>query len=360
MAYVLKKRRLANAARRRRMTSKQIKFFGTKRQKNALRNASRRKVKKFHKRGGPVYGPRELGGGPVYASYPGKRRRRNQGGGILSQAEHAASRAIRSVEQAAEDAIGAVTRQVNGRRRNVGEILTVLPANPGRRRRSRVARTRRRNRGRVRLGNRRRTHNRRRRTYNRGHRRRNSPRVVVRYRNRRHRRHNRRRNQGIGGFGGDIGKVVGVLGGAVVTALITGMLPSSMTTGTMGWITTAAAAVVLGQVVGRFSKNRSLGTFVTVGGLLLVALPLLSQMFPTLSLPFTTGGTHGLGLITSSNFYVPQVNMPGSMASFVTPAGVSAMIPAPVSVPATALRGLGQGASPLIGLRSARRTGRLR
>ena len=30
----------------------------------------------------------------------------------------------------------------------------------------------------------------------------------------------------------------------------------------------------------------------------------------------------GLGLIASSNFYVPQVNLPGSMASFVTPAGI--------------------------------------
>jgi hypothetical protein len=44
------------------------------------------------------------------------------------------------------------------------------------------------------------------------------------------------------------------------------------------------------------------------------------------------------------------------MASFVTPAG----IPAPVAVPSSTLRGLGQGASPLIGLRSARRMGRLR
>jgi len=30
----------------------------------------------------------------------------------------------------------------------------------------------------------------------------------------------------------------------------------------------------------------------------------------------------GLGLITSSNFFVPQVNLPGSMASFVTPAAI--------------------------------------
>jgi hypothetical protein len=30
-----------------------------------------------------------------------------------------------------------------------------------------------------------------------------------------------------------------------------------------------------------------------------------------------------LGLISDNNFYVPQVNLPGSMASFVLPAGVS-------------------------------------
>jgi hypothetical protein len=45
--------------------------------------------------------------------------------------------------------------------------------------------------------------------------------------------------------------------------------------------------------------------------------------------------THGFGLISSSNFYVPQVNLPGSMASFVMPAA----IPAPVVVPT---KGLGQ------------------
>jgi hypothetical protein len=43
----------------------------------------------------------------------------------------------------------------------------------------------------------------------------------------------------------------------------------------------------------------------------------------------------GLGLITSSNFYVPQVNLPGNMASFVTPAGIPI-----VSVSGSALHGL--------------------
>jgi hypothetical protein len=45
-------------------------------------------------------------------------------------------------------------------------------------------------------------------------------------------------------------------------------------------------------------------------------------------------GGSGLGMITGSNFYVPQVNMPGSMASFVQPAGISAplLMPAPTVV----------------------------
>ena len=37
-----------------------------------------------------------------------------------------------------------------------------------------------------------------------------------------------------------------------------------------------------------------------------------------------TARRRGFGLITSSNFFVPQVNLPGSMASFVLPAGVAA------------------------------------
>ena len=65
-------------------------------------------------------------------------------------------------------------------------------------------------------------------------------------------------------------------------------------------------------------------------------------------------GCGGLGLITPSNSFVPQVNLPGSMASFVTPAG----IPAPVVVPASGMKGL--GAQPLVGLRSIRRMGRMR
>lgn len=176
--------------------------------------------------------------------------------------------------------------------------------------------------------------------------------MVVRYRNRRaNRRHNPRRRRNPDFLQGDFGKVIGLLGGATVTGMITGFLPSTMMTGMMGTITTGVVAVVAGQVAGSALQNKNLGNWVTLGGLLIVGLQLLQQFFPTLQLPFTaasSAGTSGMGLITSSNFYVPQVNLPGSMASFVTPAG----IPLPV---AAAPSGAGMGQ-----LRAMRRIGRLR
>lgn len=329
---VLKKRRLMNPGRRRRnMTPKQIKYFGTARQKAGLKNRRRRNVS--------------------------RRGRRNQGG-VVSQAEHAAASAIRSVERAAEDAISTVTGAVNrgGRRKNVGEILTVIPANPGRKRRS-MAATRNRRR---RVHNRRRLHNRRRhnRARNTHRRRTRNPKVVVRYRNRRrHNRGHRRRNPNF--LQGDIGAVVGVLGGAAVTKILAGFLPSSLTAGNpmMSGVGTAVVAVVQGQVVGKVMKNPRLGNWMTIGGLVMAALELASQFFPQLALPLsitggTSSGTSGMGLLTSSNFYVPQVNVPGSMATFVAPAA----IPAPVVVSSgSKMAGLG-AAYP----RSVRRVGRLR
>ena len=178
---------------------------------------------------------------------------------------------------------------------------------------------------------------------------------MVRYRNRRARRNwgRRRRNQG-NFLTGNTGAIVGILGGAAATKVLVGFLPSGLTTGWTGYLTTGVVAVVTGNFTGRMLKNPRFGNFMTLGGLLIVGLELMNQLFPQLQLPFTTAGTSGMGLISSSNFYVPQVNLPGSMASFVTPAG----IPAPVVIPATAMRGLGQAPSTMN--RALRRVGRLR
>lgn len=365
--HVMKRRRLVNAGRRRRMTPAQIRFFGTKRQKAALKNARfrahfskktsghSRKIRRARKRGSAIQAA-------YYSSQRSRRLRRNQGD-IVSRVAHTAERAIDRVEDLARDALGSVTRTVNrGRtsnrgRRNVGEILTVVPGNPGRRRR-RMTRTHNRRRNRRRnwrdprtgLSNRRRRHNRGRR-----HSRRHNPRVTVRYRNRRYRRHNRRRNPGL--LTGNVGAIVGVLGGATVTKMLTGFLPSTLMQGWTGYLTTGIAAVAVGRGVGMLTKNRQFGNWMMVGGLMIVALEALGQFFPTLKLPFgLSTGTSGMGLISSSNFYVPQVNLPGSMASFVTPAGVTGAIPV---VPTSAgMHGLGQQFAP--GFRTMRRIGRMR
>ena len=188
-----------------------------------------------------------------------------------------------------------------------------------------------------------------------------NPRVVVRYRNRRHNRRNagRRRNPNGNWLSGDAGAVIGLLGGAAVTNMVRGFLPANLSTGWPGYISTGIAAVLVGQVSGRMLKNPRIGNWVTIGGLLIVGLQIVNEYFPQLNLPFTLAaptatGTSGMGLITSSNFFVPQVNLPGSMASFVTPAG----IPAPVVVPATAMKGLGVATSTMN--QGLRRIGRLR
>lgn len=167
--------------------------------------------------------------------------------------------------------------------------------------------------------------------------------------------HNRRRNPGF--MTGTTGAIVGVLGGAAVVKVITSFLPSNLTTGYAGMATTGVAAVVTGQVAGKLLKNPQFGKWMTIGGLLIVALEVVNQFLPSLQLPFgLSSGTSGLGLISSSNYYVPQVNMPGSMASFVTPAGVTAALP---MVPATGMSGIG-GPQFSPGLRTMRRIGRMR
>ena len=152
---------------------------------------------------------------------------------------------------------------------------------------------------------------------------------------------------------GNVGAIVGVLGGATVTKMLTSFFPANLTAGWAGYVTTGLTAVLVGRSAGALTKNRQFGNWMMIGGLLIVALEAVGQFFPTLKLPFgLSPGTSGMGLISSSNFYVPQVNLPGSMASFVTPAG----IPVPVPV-AAGMHGLGQQPP---GFRTMRRIGRMR
>lgn len=172
---------------------------------------------------------------------------------------------------------------------------------------------------------------------------------VVRYRRHAARRSYRRRhNPGRVGGGGMV-KFAGWLGGATLTHVAVNMLPATLTTGFIGYITTAIVAVAQGKVVGGVTKNRALGNAMTTGGLFYVGLKVIGDLFPSVGsyLPF---GLKGMGIIGPSNFYVPQVNMPSSMSTFVPPAGL------PVAVPvSTTMRGI----SGNTGFAPSRRQGRL-
>ena len=153
------------------------------------------------------------------------------------------------------------------------------------------------------------------------------------YRRRRH----IRRNPGTIGTAANM--ALGVIGGAAITNLVSKQLPSGMQQGAFGYLSSGLVAVVLGWGVGRFMGKQALGQAMMVGGLTYVGLRLLQDFFPALASysGLSLAGGRGMGLIGPSSFYTPQVNLPGNMGSFVTPAAVSAAIPAPA-----AMAGLGR------------------
>ena len=173
------------------------------------------------------------------------------------------------------------------------------------------------------------------------HRRRSYARVVRRAR--------RRRNPGFtSGMGGNFGKAIGIIGGALVTKIASGMLPSSLTTGVLGYLSIGIIALLQGKAIGKILKNPSLGNDMATGGYVYLALKIAGDYFPSLGLPFSLSG---MGLIGGSSFYTPQVNQPGSMGQFILPAAVAGAIPP--AVVGGGMKGLGAGTS-------MRRVGRLR
>ncbi len=253
---------------------------------------------------------------------------------------------------------------------NVGEILTVsIPGiNPGKRKGSKTMARRHSKAKLIRKGTYRRrrrsvvnpyrARRRRRSVVNRGHRRRTrrNPSVVrtrTVYRNRGRRRTHRNPSR-VGGSG-TVMKIVGTIGGAVVTGMVTKMLPSSLSTGVIGYITTAIVAVAQGKVAGKVFKSTALGNNMVFGGFFMLALRVIGDMFPSLSpyIPFSLSGGRGMGLIANTQgFAVPLVPRNGSMGTYITPGFVSAAIPAPT----TGMSGVQnmQGGSLLSGRRSGR------
>ena len=314
MGHFVKTRTLVNPGkkRRRKLSPKQIAIFGTKRQKAALRNSRRRKNSRNPKPSGHFE--------PMSIKHVRKARRK---------------RKLKNY-------------------RNPSRILTLSLPNPSKKRRTRKKGTtinmaRRKHRSTAKRVYRRRRHvanphhrrgvHRRRRSMNPG-------KVVYRYRKARH--HRRRGNPSRSRMLGGVGNITGILAGAAVTHIGLGMLPASLTTGFIGYVTTAAVAMVQGKVVGGVLKNRALGNKMVTGGLVYLGLKVISDLFPSISsyLPFSL---RGMGLIAPSSFYVPQVNMAGSMGRFVAPAA----LPVPV---AAGMKGIN---TPYPFSHNTRRTGRV-
>lgn len=332
MAELVKRRRLVNPGKKRRNLSPLQKlFFGTKRQRAAVK------------------------------ANKGKKRRRN-----VAMGYRGSKRVAKSWTQ------GITSRPVRRRKRNISSIVTVSPAkrNPGRRkykkRNSRKVIVV--NKGRKRMATKRRVV--RRRTYRRKRnygtqkgrswsyyaprpsgikrKKKGNPGRVRRRRVSRgvSRHHRRRRNPGFlsMGGGGTMTSVAGVVGGLALTKVLCGFVPPQFTAGVLGYLATGVIAVAQGKLAGKVFKSPTLGHNMMVGGLAYLAAKVLNDFLPSVG-GYT--GISGMGLIGGGSFYNPQVNQNGSMGSFVLPAATMGAIAA--NMPATATTGV----------RGLRRTGRL-
>lgn len=363
MAQVMKKRSLVNSGRSRRrkrsngtkrMSAKQIKYFGTARQRAALRaSGSRRRTRKRN------YGTRA---GRSWSRYGGGGRRKSSApshhpGRRIGNAGVYSNRKTKKYRKKYGTLISR-KRPVKRRRRNVGQIFSIGLAglaggNPGtkrkrryhkkrsqttmaRRRRSRRAnaghRTYRRRRRTRAVANHRRTYRRRRRNSGVSYRRRRSYNRGYSHSRR------RRRNPGVGGAisssTGLLKNALGVIGGAVATRYATQLALGGKNTGAIGYLGNAIAALVLGWAAKKFLKSPQLGTMVTLGGFTGLALRMLSDLTPigqyvnlSLSGAGKTGDT-GIGLITDTTYFVPTVFNNGSMTDAQIPNQVRQLVAA--------------------------------
>jgi hypothetical protein len=262
-----------NMKKRRKMSPKQIRIFGTKRQKAALKAASKRKRN-----------PKRVSRVRVHRA-PVKRRTK---------------------------------------RSNPALIVTLGAMNPHRKRRKPVAKaksnTRRRrrhhvtNRRRTRRSNPKRVYVRRRHRNAVHHRRRrrSNPKVVVRYRTRRHnRKHYNRRRRNPTLFGSSLTSKEGLmiigggLAGVAATKFIPALLPTSITSGIASsnlgkTVLTGVTAVAAGWLAGKWDKG--FGNGVLFGGLMQTASVALNSFLPSVYQQLGLS----LGDFLPGQFSVPQ------------------------------------------------------
>lgn len=276
-----RRRRLHNPARRgKRLTDKQVQYFGTPRQKAAL-----------------------------------KRRRKT----------------ARTAKSSAVTQRRTARRRASPRRANPEIITFGLAGNPAKttqkRRSTTMARTRKRARRRVRRVRR--------------SSRRANPKTVVRYRTRRRRnlianprrvrryrrrnarrRGGRRRNPALGRVGGLFTQALWLIGGAVGARGVTQLALGGKNTGILGYAGNLVTALLLGWGVGKFARSPVAGTAVTLGGMVGLTMRLIQDLTPIgkfVNLQLS-GMDGGLGALLPSSYVDPAL-FTGQGAERYIPAG---------------------------------------
>lgn len=362
---VLKKKRLVNSGRRklvtrkrknptrRKMTAKQIKYFGTARQKAALKSSRKRRrngrIKKLPLAGKPRRSFRKALTSVRYAKKFGKSAKRK---GSVSRADLFKNPRRRKRRSNPSSIVSVTLPSILGMnpgrkrrkvRRNSGGILSFLKGTnnkPMAKRRKRASH--RRNpiyRGKTTGAGRKYlkrtkgayvyTSNPRRRRYSR----RANP----------SRRHysRRRRNPGIlSGRTAQWGvKIAGFFGGFGATHVAMGFVPSQFAGGYMGLFASALVATLQARFLGPLA-SKVIGANVTpsmqFGGYTYVGLQVLNTFFPGVAAQL---GIRGVGVLARSSFYTPQVPRPGSMTQFFAPATTMQAIAA--AIPAGGMAGVG-------------------
>lgn len=284
MALAAKRRVVVNAGRRtkrnkpRRLTAKQIKFFGTAAQKAGLKrrrtisrpSSSKRAVRKTVNRARTYHKPRK-----------------------------------------------------SPARKNPGDILSLV-LNPGGRKGKNMAATRRRRKSSASSGGR--VRRRRRSVANPHHRRRRrtmranlAPRRRRNYTKHR-RRSNRRRNPGFsgGGFSHDIMQAVAAFGGFFGSKLATQLVMGSGNTGVAGYMGNAAATAALAIIAGVFPPTKKLVTMIVAGG----AIQIISRVLSDNTAFGTLTSQLGVGDYQMQNFVTPQrLTDPLNSAAIEIPSG---------------------------------------